>query len=478
VVSVSPAPDSATGTAPAEIRVVFDRAVDAATVNAQTFLLSFSGGDGSFSEGNEVTLFALNLSLTNSRTAVLDLSTTPLPDEFYRLRLVGTGTAPITGTDGTPLDGEFTGTLPSGNGAPGGDFVIYFRTTTAVTALTPAPGSTVAAPPFVEVALTADVNPATLVPASFRLLRAGGDNTFDDGNEVALTGAITGAGTGVFRLDLSAATLPADRYQVTLAGRGAGDAVRCDGVDDYARVPASPQFAPGTGSFSVETWVRLEDATRADGLLECANGDFANGWRLGHAASGPFYFSLNDTVATRTASGGPTPLAGVWYHVAGVYDPAAGETRLYVDGALAATDAGGALGNVNPSVPLFMGKAGSVFLQGSLAEVRLFDVVRTSPELLRDRYRALQGTEPGFVAYWRFADMLGQAFLDTTPNAHTGTLGADTMLADEDPVRGMSDVWPVVRDLDGNRLDGTFTGTLPSGIGLPGVDFVATFDVN
>src|SRR5206468_3519832 len=36
---------------------------------------------------------------------------------------------PITDTNGTPIDGEFSGTFPSGNGTSGGDFVatLYIR---------------------------------------------------------------------------------------------------------------------------------------------------------------------------------------------------------------------------------------------------------------------------------------------------------------------------------------------------------------
>ena len=73
---------------------------------------------------------------------------------------------------------------------------------------------------------------------------------------------------------------------------------------------------------------------------------------------------------------------------------------------------------------------------------------------------------------------LGQGLFDTSSFGNTGTLGPDAAVTPEDPVRAMSDAWPVVRDQDGNVLDGTFTGTLPSGIGRPGVDFVATFRVN
>lgn len=156
-------------------------------------------------------------------------------------------------------------------------------------------------------------------------------------------------------------------------------------------------------------------------------------------------------------------------------DATAGETRLYVDGALAAIDAGGAPGAVSPTAPLFLGRAGATFLKGSLDEVRVWAAARTEAEVRRDMYRRLTGGEPLLRAYWRIDDNILQLVVDATAAQHTGTLGADMDIGDDDPVSRVSPAWPVVKDLDGSPLDGTFPGTLPAGIGRPGVDFVATF---
>ncbi|MCK6462123.1 MAG: Ig-like domain-containing protein, partial [Planctomycetes bacterium] len=337
VSSVTPGPDSAAGDPPTEIRVRFDRPVNEDSFNEDTFLLTWSGGDGVFGNGNDITLFTTTLSFPNSTTALLDLSAIPLPDEIFRLRLVGTGARRILAADGLVLDGEFAGTFPSGDGAEGGDFVMFFRGTTTVEAMTPAPGSAGAAPGNVAVTLSEDVDPATLDAATFRIVRSGGDTNFSSGNEVGLVpAAITRSGT-LFRFDLAGNPLPADTYQVTLAAAGSGTALRFDGTDDVVRVPPAIQFAPGTGSLTVECWVEIEETARADGLLACADGDFSNGWRLRKVGNGAFLFEVDGLAATRTASGGPVPSG--WHHVAGVLDATAGEARLYVDGALAAVDA-------------------------------------------------------------------------------------------------------------------------------------------
>ncbi len=473
VSSVTPGPDSTAGDPPTGIRVRFDRPVNRDSFNEQTFLLTMSGGDGIFGNANDVTLFTTTLSFPDSTTALLDLSTIALPDEIFRLRLVGTGVRKILAADGLALDGEFTGTFPSGDGAEGGDFVMFFRGTTTVEAMAPAPGSALAAPANVAVTLSADVDPATIDAATFRIVRSGGDANFAGGNEVGLVpSAITRSGT-TFRFDLAGNALPADTYQVTLAAAGSGTALRFDGTDDVVRVPPAIQFAPGTGSLTFECWVEIEDPARAGGIAECADGDFANGWRLRQVANGAFLFEVDGLAATRTASGGPLPSG--WHHVAGVLDATAGETRLYVDGALAAIDAGGAPGAVSPTAPLFLGRAGATFLKGSLDEVRVWAAARTEAEVRRDMYRRLTGGEPLLRAYWRIDDNILQLVVDATAAQHTGTLGADMDIGDDDPVSRVSPAWPVVKDLDGSPLDGTFPGTLPAGIGRPGVDFVATF---
>jgi hypothetical protein len=80
-------------------------------------------------------------------------------------------------------------------------------------------------------------------------------------------------------------------------------------------------------------------------------------------------------------------------------------------------------------------------------------------------------------AYWRIDDDVLQFVVDGTPAQHTGTLGIDQADALDDPTHRLSPAWPVVRDLSGDRLDGTFNVTLPAGVGRSGIDFVATFRV-
>lgn len=128
VTSLSVLPGSTVTQLPATVTAAFDRELNATTVDATTFLIERSGGDGTFGDGNEVAITpsAVTVPAANPTTAVLDLGATPQVDDTYRVTLRGSGATVILDLGGNALDGEFGGTFPSGDGTAGGDFVAEF----------------------------------------------------------------------------------------------------------------------------------------------------------------------------------------------------------------------------------------------------------------------------------------------------------------------------------------------------------------
>ncbi|HLF10494.1 MAG TPA: Ig-like domain-containing protein, partial [Gammaproteobacteria bacterium] len=128
VTSLSPLPASSLTALPSSITAVFDRQPDAATVNATTVLVDRSGGDGTFADGNEVAITAASVTvpMANTSSVVFDLAGVTNVEDTYRIRLIGAGAANIQDLDSNALDGEFSGTFPSGNATAGGDFVAQF----------------------------------------------------------------------------------------------------------------------------------------------------------------------------------------------------------------------------------------------------------------------------------------------------------------------------------------------------------------
>ncbi len=129
VVSLAPDPDSVAGSTPTQIIAGFDRDIDASTINDMTFTLVRSGGDGQFGDGNEevITPASVALSSMNPRLAIMDLGAVSAIEDRYQITLHGSGANIILGIDGAALDGEFAGSLPSGDSTEGGDFIVEFE---------------------------------------------------------------------------------------------------------------------------------------------------------------------------------------------------------------------------------------------------------------------------------------------------------------------------------------------------------------
>ncbi|MGI9258087.1 MAG: Ig-like domain-containing protein [Gammaproteobacteria bacterium] len=128
VSSLSPVPGSSMPMVPMTIMAVFDRELSAASVDATTFLVTRSGGDGTFDDGNEVAIVAdsVSVSMMNPMTATFDMSSSTAVSDTYQVTLVGSGGTTIQDLDANALDGEFSGAFPSGDGTAGGDFVAEF----------------------------------------------------------------------------------------------------------------------------------------------------------------------------------------------------------------------------------------------------------------------------------------------------------------------------------------------------------------
>lgn len=131
VTSLTPEPGSV-GPAPATVVATFDRELDVSTVNANTFLFEGSGGDGTFGDGNETALTAAAITTAPlaPASATFDLAGVTLDDDTYRVRLLGSGPSVILDLDANALDGEYSGSFPSGDGVQGGDFAATFAVAT------------------------------------------------------------------------------------------------------------------------------------------------------------------------------------------------------------------------------------------------------------------------------------------------------------------------------------------------------------
>jgi hypothetical protein len=134
VTTLSPAPNSNLTVPPTQIIAGFSREPVPASVDLNTFLLVGNGPDGIFDNADDIVVTADSITVpaANPQSAIFDFSGTVLPDGTYRVTLLGNGATVISDMDGNALDGEYSGSFPSGNGIAGGDFIAQFTVTTPI----------------------------------------------------------------------------------------------------------------------------------------------------------------------------------------------------------------------------------------------------------------------------------------------------------------------------------------------------------
>ena len=191
---------------------------------------------------------------------------------------------------------------------------------------------------------------------------------------------------------------------------GPGSALTFDGLNDYAYIGSPPL----SNSWTLELWVNRQSSTNwaatllDDGVTSVRLEQFQYTRLVGFTRYG-----VKDHTFPYTIS------PGTWVHLALVSDT---NTHLYVDGVLNSS--------VPSTIELPMKVLGALTnasgvtypLKASLDEVRIWNVARSAEQIRTNRNRALTGTEPGLVAYWRCDEGAGTTLADATGNGHTATL--------------------------------------------------------
>lgn len=145
-----------------------------------------------------------------------------------------------------------------------------------------------------------------------------------------------------------------------------GSSLYCDGTSDYASIPASADWRPGTGDFTIEAFVRVHVHAR-NYFTVVDMGNYNAGVNIFASPSNVVVYILGSAVITRTT----TNSAGVWMHWA--LTRSGTNLRLFKDGVqLGATVTNSS--NIVPTGPVQIGADqidGNVQLQGWVDEVRI-----------------------------------------------------------------------------------------------------------
>ncbi|WNM63856.1 DUF4347 domain-containing protein [Candidatus Nitrospira neomarina] len=200
-----------------------------------------------------------------------------------------------------------------------------------------------------------------------------------------------------------------------------------DGVDDYVQLGNDVSLEM-SNTMTMEAWFRPTSfPTSSSALIINKEGEYEVGifpdgsirWALANTDPG---WSWYDT-------GYVVPL-NEWTHVAITYS--SGTVITYVNGSPVDTYNGsGSIGDAHPTLDdLRIGGRSNnptgQYFEGSISEVRIWNVARTGVEIATNYNQWLTGAETGLVGNWRLTEGVGTVATDISPSSNNGALGGGT----------------------------------------------------
>lgn len=244
---------------------------------------------------------------------------------------------------------------------------------------------------------------------------------------------VQGNGNGEFKLRITGV----DRTTVYYAGhkgkvtRSGSIATQSLDLESGSSQYASDSSLTGisfTDDYTVEALVKPESRTLGTVLSRWDGG--TNGWRVIINQIGQILIQGVSGGTTDYATSNQSVPIGEWSHIAATLDMSAGTATIYINGAsvpLAYTNGAGtslAQGTAN----LQLGAANSTdFFDGKIAEVRLWNAVRTAAQIRDNAGKHLTGSETNLIGYWK----LDNSYNDSTSNAnHLSASGSPVFSTD------------------------------------------------
>ena len=182
----------------------------------------------------------------------------------------------------------------------------------------------------------------------------------------------------------------------------------------YIDCGSKPEFSPT--QFTIEAWVNYQ--TLNDGYIISTEGwgAGAEGFKI-HTFGSKFEFAIGATTTWTSVLSKADVIANTWYHIAVTYTAAT--MSIYINGVLDNTLSNPGTPMITSTQHLSIGE-GSMWkgraMTGKLSDVRFWNVVRTTDEIVASMNSSLAGSENGLIANWKMNEGTGTAIADATGN--------------------------------------------------------------
>lgn len=205
-------------------------------------------------------------------------------------------------------------------------------------------------------------------------------------------------------------------------------AVSMDGIDAHVDLTSALLGSPA--SVTVEARVRLDQTGKIHVLVTNARDDFNDGFTLWVNDQDQAVFAVAAFMGRQGFVIGATSLqAGRWYHLAGVYDDAAGVVKVYVDGVEdGSVGFNGGIGYAHGRDFRFGMQVKSYkqvgrFLLGAIDDVRVWSSARAPEDIEASAGGEVpEGVPADLIGHWPMSEGEGTATADLSGSGNTGSL--------------------------------------------------------
>jgi hypothetical protein len=214
-----------------------------------------------------------------------------------------------------------------------------------------------------------------------------------------------------------------------IGGQG-GDSLALGGLD-YATISDRPSLSIGGGDnaeLAVEFWVKPDADSDDNAWILRKKNAWGAQW-TGTGEERKVFFKADGFNRGITSNGGVQ--AGVWTHVAVVYDGS--NVNMYLNGELDKSIGYGDGPPGNSGNDLQIGSndaANDRFFHGQIDDLRLWDTSRGSSQIEQNYTSELTGSEPGLAGYWKFDTFESDTTRGSTFRHGKAVLNGDTEIAD------------------------------------------------
>ncbi|MEE9355499.1 MAG: LamG-like jellyroll fold domain-containing protein [Methylococcaceae bacterium] len=222
---------------------------------------------------------------------------------------------------------------------------------------------------------------------------------------------------------------------ITQPSGSCNKSVLLDGIDDWINLPDMNL----SSDFTIEAWVKLAPGIDAVDALLGQNG---SGPDINFHQQKMRLFIAQSPWDVVTAN---TPMqANVWTHIA--ITRSGSSLKSYINGQLGT---GGVWAGIFPIKALGRGNRSPGGFAGEIDEVRLWEIARTTSQIMRSFKLSVDPFSPGLIGYWTF-NRSGQTVMDSS-NGFEGSLGSGSDVNSDDPTR-LASTAPMVDACDGGEL--------------------------